>query len=435
VGVYLEHLEEASFLYQQRLSLLQDRELGWRDLDDFEERFEAHVDALVLGEELALRICKQQVVHGDFGELHAAVRVFCREDRKGLVNAVIEALDPQDDERVKAVADALCHELPATWQRTVVERLTIRHPLFTRVAARALGYRRLPAAGELLEALRKAEEWAVPDLIWALGRLGVSSARTPLFTTYLGHESEAIRAAASVALLRIGETATLQVCAGLARSHPWALLSIGLGGSKSNLGLLSEIAASEAVSAECLLALGLLGEISAIEPLLYHLGEATYAEAASIALSLITGADLFEEVILLEEIDEQELFEDELEGERSYAAAETLVSRISQQPDVWREWWHRNQSRFKPGARYRNGRPYGPDCLLENLASRQSPGIVRRFASEELTIRYGCRVPLEADMFVERQIKALAEIAAWVDKNRDAFQPGQWYLAGRAYSW
>jgi len=39
--LYQEHLEEASFLYEQRLTLFDDPEITWLDIADFEERFEA----------------------------------------------------------------------------------------------------------------------------------------------------------------------------------------------------------------------------------------------------------------------------------------------------------------------------------------------------------------------------------------------------------
>jgi len=71
IGIYLEYLAEFSFLYEQRLSLRDDLELTWKDICDFEERFEAHIDELVVGEDLALEVCKQQASEGDFGELHA----------------------------------------------------------------------------------------------------------------------------------------------------------------------------------------------------------------------------------------------------------------------------------------------------------------------------------------------------------------------------
>jgi len=60
-GIYQEHLEEASFLYEQRLSLFDDPEITWLDIEDFE----AHIDGLVVGEDLALLVCKTQEASGD----------------------------------------------------------------------------------------------------------------------------------------------------------------------------------------------------------------------------------------------------------------------------------------------------------------------------------------------------------------------------------
>ena len=54
--LYLEHLEEASFLYEQRLDLLDDPELTWRDIEDFEDRFEPHIAGLVVRKELVLDV-------------------------------------------------------------------------------------------------------------------------------------------------------------------------------------------------------------------------------------------------------------------------------------------------------------------------------------------------------------------------------------------
>ena len=105
--LYSVHLEEASFLYEQRLSLLDDPEVTWKDVREFEDRFEAHIEALVVGGEPALEVCRDQSQEGDFGELHAAVRVFCRQNKGNLVADAWQDLDTEDLERTKAICDAL----------------------------------------------------------------------------------------------------------------------------------------------------------------------------------------------------------------------------------------------------------------------------------------------------------------------------------------
>jgi len=436
--LYQEHLEEASFLYEQRLTLFDDPEITWPDIEDFEERFEAHIDALVVGEEPALNVCKAQAIEGDFGELHAAVRVFCRQNRLDFVQECLEALDPEDTERVQAISDALNHELSAEWRDEFIRILSEADQRLIPVAAKLIGYRRLSSGKELLHALQQNNSQAVSNIIWSIGRVREQYARALLFNKYLKHEDESVCSATALALLRIGDPQTLDHCLHSTHSGNWPLLPLGLGGSRSTAAVLIESATNNKTSADCLIALGLLGDVSAVETLLSDLGNADLAESAAMALNLITGAEIYEEVFIPEEIDEDELFEEELEklkrGESLYPPGEepgTTITRLSQKLEDWQNWWVENKSHFIPGISYRNGKPYSPACLLENLESEKSPRIVRQMAYEELVIRYGIDFPFETDMLVSQQKQAIAKYAEWIKANGGHFQEGNWYFAGK----
>ena len=436
--LYQEHLEEASFLYEQRLTLFDDPEITWLDIADFEERFEAHIDGLVVGEEPALNVCKTQAMEGDFGELHAAVRVFCRQNRLDFVQECLEALDPEDTERVQAISDALNHELPAKWKDEFIRILSEGDQRLIPVVAKLIGYRRLSSGKELLQALQQNSSQAVSNIIWSIGRVREQYARTLLFNKYLKHEDESVCSATALALLRIGDPQTLDHCLHSVHSGNWPLLPLGLGGNRSTAAVLIESATNNKASADCLIALGLLGNISAVDTLLSGLGNADFARSAAIAFNLITGAGIYEEVFIPEEIDEDELFEEELEklkrGESLYPPGEepgTTITRISQKPEDWQKWWAENKSQFNPGIRYRNGKPYSPACLLENLESEKSPRIVRQMAYEEFVIRYGIDFPFETDMLVSQQKQAIAKYAEWIQTNGSSFREGEWYFAGK----
>ncbi len=438
VKIYNEHLAEASFLYEQRLNLLDDPQLTWKDVGDFEERFEAHVDGLVVGENLALEVCKQQVSEGDFGELHVAMRVFCRQNRLDLVLERIEAVDPKDAVKMQAVADALNDELPAAWQKDFTGLLKERNQKLVAILPKLIGYRRLAAGAELLQTLQENSAYSTSTLIWALGRLRERNARAPLFNTYLQHEDEIVRSAAALALLRIDEPQTITYCLRSVREQNWPLLSLGLGGGRSAVSVLREVASTAKPSSDCLIALGLLGDIVAADILLAQLSNAKLAEFAARALNLITGAELYEEVFIPEKIDEDELFGEELEklkrGEPLYPPGKepgTTITRLSQKPEQWHKWWTANKSRFNPQIRYRNGKPYSPACLLENLESEKSPRSIRQLAYEELVIRYGADFPFETGMFVVQQKQALATYAEWIKTNGSRFREGKWYFAGQ----
>lgn len=438
IELYQEHLEEASFLYEQRLGLLDDPEVTWLDIGEFEERLEAHIDALVVGEDLALEVCGGQAEAGDFGELFAALCVFCRQKRGDLVFKVLKALDPEDDEAARAVIDAIRYEFPEAWHGKFLQMLSPDQPNLIPVVAALAGYRRLDAAPAILGHLGAVPANRLSAVLRALGRLGDARACEPL-TAYLAHEDQGIRSTAAVALLRLGDQAALKYCQDHARVEGCPLLALGLAGGRPAAKAMLDLGVSPDADAECLMALGLLGDLGAIRVLHGHLANAELAETAAMALQLITGAQLYEEAFIPEEIDEDELFEEEREKFKEGEAPThadgrpfgTTVTRISQDPEQWLNWCRDNKSQFNPKQRYRNGRPYSLTGLLENLQSEASPHRVRRLAYEELVIRYGLDLPFEADMPLAPQKQALAKIAQWVQANAAQFEDGAWYFAGR----
>jgi uncharacterized protein (TIGR02270 family) len=439
IELYQEHLEEASFLYEQRLMLLDDPEITWKDLATFEDRFEAHIDALVIGEAPALDVCRTQALEGDFGELHAAVRVFCRQNKGDLVAEVWRNLDPKDEERIKAIADALKDECPDSWQESLTPIFLREYIHLIPVAAPVFGYRRYHAEKALLHALHRAPDPVLPGLIWTLGRTGGPSAHSALLRL-LNHSDPNVRKAAAESLLRFGETKAMQQSLSYAPLENWPLTAVGLGGGRDAAKLLQHRVKQGLANDDCLIALGLLGNLSAVSALYSSLANEELARSAATGLYLITGAELYEEVFIPDEIDEDELFDDELEAYRKEGkvpakpGGEPLgetVRRLSQDPLEWKTWLKENQSRFNSDYRYRIGRPYSPAALLETLLSETSPYRARQLAIEELKIRYDANFPIEADMPVAAQERILPQIAQWAQTSEARFQPGAWYFAGR----
>src|SRR6266704_2318152 len=204
VELYREYLEEASFLYEQRLGLLNDPEVTWKGIGDFEERFEAHIDGLIVGGDLALEVCKKQVVEGDFGELHAAVRVFCRQNRKDLLLQVLKEVDLEYPQKVQAVADAMKHEFPEAWQSEFLKMFSPGEEKLIGILAAVFGFRRIKAAKNLTDVLAGASPASFATVIRAIGRLGEKKAGERL-RKFLHHEEESLCLEAAVALMRLGD--------------------------------------------------------------------------------------------------------------------------------------------------------------------------------------------------------------------------------------
>ena len=108
ISLYTEHLEEISSLYERWLAM---ETAGWNPLDfkEMEERLETHIDALVRGD-LALGVCIQRAVEGDFGECYGACRVFLRRSYDKGLERLIANLDDTDLKKIKGISDAICHE-------------------------------------------------------------------------------------------------------------------------------------------------------------------------------------------------------------------------------------------------------------------------------------------------------------------------------------
>jgi uncharacterized protein (TIGR02270 family) len=439
IELYQEHLEEASFLYEQRLALLNDPEITWRDIGEFEDRFEAHIDALVVGEDLALDVCRTQAREGDFGELHAAVRVFCRQNKGDYVAEAWRDFDSEDIERTQAISDALKDECPESWQESLQSVFLRDYFNLIPVVALVFGYRRYQAEKSLLHSLGKAPSSVLPSLIWSLGRIGGQAAHAAV-RPLLDHTEDTIRKSSAECLLRLGDPDVAKQSSMYASAADWPLRTLGLGGGSRAVDMLIERVKQGGANEDCLISLGLLGSLVAVKPIYAFLEDKALSRAAAISLYLITGAELIEEVYIPEEIEEDELFEEELEAYRKDGTVPTrpdgqpfgeTIRRLSQNPNDWNSWLNDNNSRFNPKLRYRFGTPYSPSGLLKTLLSETSPFIARQSAIEELKIRYNADFPIEADMPVVMQDKTLPQIAQWVQANDHLFQPGAWYYAGR----
>jgi len=437
VELYREHLAEASFLYGEQLAYRHDREVSWPELSDLEERFEAHVDGLVVGGDGALEVCRRQAADSDAGELHATLRVLCRQGRKSDVFVVLRALDAAKDERVGAASWALRRDLPSAWRNDLAQLLQEDLPLLTPVLAQVIGYRRFALEDVLNSKLAEGPPAGTTELAWALGRVGTARS-APLLLTLLDGEDDDRLGAAAIALMRLGDKRVVERAMAAASTQRWARRVIAIGGDSRSVRVLLTALRGQAADAEVVIALGLLGDVAAVAPLLELLSDDALSEPAALALNLITGADLYESVFVPDPFDIDELSSAEREA---FERDGTLPTRHGQpfghrerrplvQQTAWRMWLNENKHRFNHQQRSRMGRAHGPASLFECLLRETSPYPVRAASYEELVIRYGLPVPFEVDLPVAQQRQFLDRIETWLASASRAFDMGQWYFAG-----
>lgn len=438
-ALYREHLEEAAFLYEQRRGLFDDADVTWLEIEKFEERLEAHLDGLVVGGELALEICRRQAEEGEAGELYAAACLFCRHGRRDLLGVILNSLDPESVARVQAVSDAMKDEMPAEWAQALGTNLTRGFDKLIPIFAQYLGYRRLSTGMDLDDLLDRVSAKALAPVVWAVGRLPGDESAARL-REYLRHADAEVRASAAMALLRRGDTHARGACrAGASKGDSAMYLPLAACGERADTALLQERVVTQDDPAAALLALGVLGDVASVRFLLEHLGNEEHAPAAAAALHVITGAPLKRDIAVVEEVTEDELFEEELQVYRETGRGPqhpdgrpfgASVARPSQDPADWQDWLSAHKAEFDAGPRYRLGKPFSPGALVDTLISAACGRTVRSLAYEELVIRYRIDVPFETEMRVDQQ-KAQINAIARICRSRDAsFERGQWYFDG-----
>jgi hypothetical protein len=440
--IFETHLEEASFLFDHRCLFLTKGQSPWPVLAGFEERLHAHLDGLVGGGELATATCRARATAGDAGELYAAVSVFCRQSKAPLVAEVLTTVDYDDPARTRAVTDALKHELPDEWREHCQRALANGDRRLAPILAQVLAYRRLLGTDILFRTVRDAAPGAVPALLWSIGRAGGHGAAF-VVRPLLHSGDRAIAHAALLAALRLHDDEAFRGLMASAATPEADPIGLGLAAGRRMVRFLVSAHEQAESRLDVVTALGLLGDLSAVRPLIDLLSVDDLAGAAAEALHVITGAPLFEDVLIPEPIREEELFPDELTAFREHGEVPrrqdgqpfgTSARRLTREPAVWNDWIATNSSRFQAGRRYRTGVLYSPRVLLACLESETFPKSYRRWVGEELQVRYGIDLRFEADMFVARQRCALKAAAARIADSAAAFEPGEWYFACRPVS-
>ena len=440
-GLYREHLDEAAFLYDQRHAYLHDPEVNWPDLRSWEERLDAHVDALVLGDTLAAEICRQSLDDGEAGAIYAAMSVWCRQNRSADTFAALGTLDLDNDAVARAAALALCQSAPSSWRKELLQALENSRPPLTRVLARVSGYRRFGSEALLVAKLADASPAGRVEIAWALGRIGTASSVSALRSLFES-DDERVRYTAGLALMRLGDDAPLHRAIDQAWDHRWARRVLAIGGNASAARTLVAVLERGQGDPETVLAIGLLGHLPAVTPLLDLLKDDALSGPAAMALNVITGAGLHARVFVPEVFDPDELTDEE---RAAYKRDGTLPTRLGEpygnwersplrDKASWRAWLDENKHRFNRERRWRFGMQYAPAALMTCLRAETTPFVVRAAIYEELVVRYRLDVPFEVELSVAQQRRIIEKMDAWAVQQAPIFVPGDWYFGATRQS-
>lgn len=455
-------------LYERRRGMLDDVEIGLHDLVSLEERIEAHLDALVVGAEPALKLCAELSLAGEPSERFVAISVLCRQKRRDLLEAALpsfeeeaepaepaaeedddfadmpglEELDaiergpideddpafgaaaddapqdeaPQAEDEAPAeaaeeltLADALCDalrfEATPDWQPVYERALAGDLPVARRAFAVAAAARAVPLGAAIVAATQRvAPGAALAPFVWALGRLRERSAATLLSEHARAIEGE-LAPIAALALLRSGDPSVVEHVARLAPTHGWACSLLAIAGGPAHAQILQSCLARAQVGAEEIGAAGLFGDVTAVPRLLELLAKGVHAPTTAQALHLITGAAVGEKVIV--EVKDPEPLANGQPDPRDRVE----ITRLAEDAAKWNAWWSAHRTAFEPRRRYRLGQPASPVSLGRTLHQFVVRRSLRQLAAEEIGVRYKPRHDVDVDMLVRTQLVALAELS------------------------
>lgn len=435
--LYIEHLEEAAFQYETRTNWLRDKEIGWQEVQQVDTALEAHLDALMVGETLAVKVCLNALEDADPSTLHVIVRILCRHKLIDRLNKLWSDFDFEDQEKVNAVADALKWECPVDWLPEFVKVYSSGKTELFPVFAQAIAHKGRDNAELLLSAVPKLDDEAKKTVIEASrlcdkkNKQNYSAALTSICST---EKTDDLQEALITSLV-YGHIKPLVANQALLEKLP---LAFALAGNASHAKMLTATAQKGTASEDALFALGLLGSLESVPSLLGYLKHPDYAPTAALALNLITGASLYEDVHTPDDVEEAELFEHELEA---YAKGELPknidgvpyggeVHQLTLNPALWQQWLEQNKQNFQTGQRYRNGKLYSPRELLSNLVNNQTPFRIREFAHYELMARYGLDVVFVPDELIHTQQRQLNLLHQMLQSG--GFPPdGTWCFQGK----
>lgn len=411
------HLDEASGLYALRSEYLGDPEVSLADLGQLDERIEAHLDGLVIGEDAALAFC-EGVAAEDPGNLHTLVRLWCRHDRLDACLKLAATLDAEDAIIWKAFTDAIHWDAPAGWFDDTVLQRHVPNGALEFLWLQSLGYRGLPLGSNALMTFQQGRH--VQLGAWTIGRSRTES-ELGLLSGHIETGLPNVAAAAAISVLRLGTLNVTRRIQGNLEQEPWFVTAAALCGGPSIWPTIEKMLTSNP-TADGFTAMGLFGDMRAIPILIEALPNDAHGAAAAAALTLLTGADLAETVAVADlpnddpEPDPSPPPDADGEIERDPEVAEPPGSpvtkvRLSRDPEQWRAWWSENATRFQPNVRYQLGQPATAQTAARALLNNAFPPSLRLLLGDELCIRHGLHTLHQPDAPIRQQHAALAMIA------------------------
>lgn len=354
-----EHLAELDFLWEQRERFVFSPDWTLKELAAHEERAEAHLDGLRIGEGNSVDIARPALTADETGLATAATFVLMAFDLPDLEREVVQALKTAPPKSREGVRIGLRHSDIKRMAAELTELAISGEPAVRAAALDVLAFHRFPPPKGIPMLLGDPDP-AVRRLVYdAAGRFGGPWSYDVLRDALDG-DSPALRHAALRASARLGLLGLDDSCrqAGTRPQNPVpeALEFLGVLGNPKDLPILQSSTTRPALVGAALSGMGKLGSVAAVPAILDAMGNDKLAHAAGRAFVRITGATGIEAAKPLPPpegatADEIDLLDTSLPPDQAKARA----------------WWDKEKGRFTVEGRWQAGFDDSKTPLGENF--------------------------------------------------------------------
>lgn len=384
-----EHYEEAATLWAQRQLLSSQEDTPWTRIGAFENRFEAHLDALALGGEKAERMGLERFA--EIPELiPVAISLVCRNGNRKAFHQILCEMDTEETP-IEALEKALDAEIPNAWLLKTWDWALEAKPELANTILRVSATR--PIDFDIRSVLDAHSQGHIPSrTVYEFIHLGKRPAYLPwLKAQPLWSEDSGTRQEGIHAYLACGETACLPSLMERARNGDRQALKLG--------SLLDPMAIRDALTKQAKtseidwdLARSLVhsGNTHSIAVLIEKLSSPLSVEAAAWALQCVTGADLLETHLELDPDDNPSPALAELRIQKGFSPQQgEVLERPARDPQIWKSWWEKNHARFPASTALRLGRPWNSTTLWGSLQDPRTNLRLHRMTFLEWRFRLG----------------------------------------------
>jgi 3-oxoacyl-[acyl-carrier-protein] synthase-1 len=393
------NFQELSWLWSLREDHHSKSGDAWTDIESFESRLVAHLDAIAWSGVAAQKFAARHLLSEDLDEAAGAAMVLLSfAPERSLLHAVRDAMIESED-RARAIAAVLPHVPAQTADPLLNWMLRSNRPQLIGGALRALSTAGRVSSDRLVPLFDSRVPSVVVDLVHAAGAGGLTQFWPPL--------QALTEAVAEIRLVGVNRLAYLSIApqgsaAGrvdeqLAQEMP---LACALLCSRDGISFAELTAGARGMSAALIEAHGWYGDQNAAGLLLAILdaGKDSHKAAAASALYRIYGIACHEEIET-----EPTQDEGEMHGRRT-------TQRLSQKRSAWESALEEFARSTPRARRLRHGLPWSRKSALEHLKRPELSFSERLVAAWEYAVVNRAPLPCYPSLFVRRQQRLLAEM-------------------------